>query len=93
MLFCLPRFQKGLGMLIRLTVIAACLAWGVCSAKAGSLDDAEFERRHSLLQPNEEEPWRTIPWKISVLDAQRASIEEGKPIFIWAMDGHPLGCT
>jgi len=28
-----------------------------------------------------------------VLDAQAAATREGKPIFIWAMDGHPLGCT
>jgi len=28
-----------------------------------------------------------------VLDAQAAAAREGKPIFIWAMDGHPLGCT
>ena len=34
-----------------------------------------------------------IPWKISLREAQRAAVSEKKPIFIWAMDGHPLGCT
>lgn len=38
-------------------------------------------------------PWRSIPWELDLLEAQRKAVEESKPIFIWAMDGHPLGCT
>lgn len=59
---------------------------------AAELSDADFERLHKELQPGDE-PWLTIPWKISVLNAQQAAVKENKPIFIWAMDGHPLGCT
>ncbi len=63
-------------------------------ASLGSeLTDAEFRRLHAELQPAPDEPWRTIPWKIALLDAQRTAAKEKKPIFIWAMDGHPLGCT
>ncbi len=60
---------------------------------AGDLTEAEFQRLHAELQPAPDEPWRTIPWKIALLDAQRTAAKEKKPIFIWAMDGHPLGCT
>jgi len=60
---------------------------------AFALTDAEFRKLHRELQPNPKATWRTIPWKTSVLDAQTAATREGKPIFIWAMDGHPLGCT
>ncbi|HAD59698.1 MAG TPA: hypothetical protein DCG12_10675 [Planctomycetaceae bacterium] len=45
------------------------------------------------LTPPADEPWRSIPWKIDVLDGQRTASAENKPLFIWAMDGHPLGCT
>ena len=45
------------------------------------------------LQPEPDALWRTIPWKTSLLDAQNAAAQQNKPIFIWAMDGHPLGCT
>ncbi|MEM7559432.1 MAG: hypothetical protein AAF394_09930 [Planctomycetota bacterium] len=45
------------------------------------------------LQPKSDALWRTIPWKTSLLEAQKAAAKENKPIFIWAMDGHPLGCT
>jgi hypothetical protein len=57
------------------------------------LTEKEFDRLHAELQPAADAPWRSIPWKISLLEAQAASAREGKPIFIWAMDGHPLGCT
>ena len=60
---------------------------------AGELTEAEFRRLHRQLQPASDEPWRTIPWKIALLNAQQTAAKEKKPIFIWAMDGHPLGCT
>lgn len=57
------------------------------------LSKAEFEELHAQLQPPRDEAWRTIPWKVSLLEAQTAAAREQKPLFIWAMDGHPLGCT
>ena len=69
---------------------------GIClavAAHAQGLDDAEFARLHKLLRPTDDASWREIPWRISLLDAQRQAVDENKPIFIWAMDGHPLGCT
>lgn len=62
------------------------------TARAAELSDTEFKRLHAELQPGDS-PWLTIPWKISVLNAQQSAAKEDKPIFIWAMDGHPLGCT
>ncbi len=56
------------------------------------LSEERFHQLHAELQPGNE-PWLTIPWKIKLLDAQAAAARDGKPIFIWAMDGHPLGCT
>jgi hypothetical protein len=62
-------------------------------AATGILTLGEFETLHRELQPTGTEAWRTIPWKTAMLDAQATAAKEGKPIFIWAMDGHPLGCT
>ena len=69
------------------------LVFGLLVTSALGLTEAEFQKLHRELQPNLKATWRTIPWKTSVLDAQAAAAREGKPIFIWAMDGHPLGCT
>ena len=83
-------------MLFKLTsclaVLSATLLSAAGTSSAAELSDDEFERLHAELQPGDE-PWLTIPWKISVLNAQQIAVKEDKPIFIWAMDGHPLGCT
>ena len=52
----------------------------------------EFERLHRALQPPAGELWRTVAWKTDLLEARAAAVREGKPLFIWAMDGSPLGC-
>ena len=76
------------------TLIVAACAWHPPTVLADDgLTEAEFEDLHKSLKPTGDEPWRTIPWRVSVLDAQRAAAAQQKPIFIWAMDGHPLGCT
>ena len=63
------------------------------TAVPAPITEKEFRTLHEQLKPAADEPWRTIPWKISLLDAQRIAAQQKKPIFIWAMDGHPLGCT
>ena len=60
---------------------------------AEELSDQRCKDLLTQLQPGEDAVWRTIPWKLSVLDARREALQQDKPIFIWAMDGHPLGCT
>ena len=63
------------------------------SSAAEDLTEQRFRQLHKQLQPAADELWRTIPWRTSLLEAQRRAVTEKKPIFIWAMDGHPLGCT
>ena len=57
------------------------------------LNEVKFQQLHQSLQTSADEPWRQIPWEISLLNAQNSAAKSQKPIFIWAMDGHPLGCT
>ena len=52
----------------------------------------DFEKLHKELQPPKGEAWLSIPWKTSLLEARDAALEQKKPILIWSMDGHPLGC-
>lgn len=76
-------------------VLVSCLGLFSQSSQlqAAELTEAEFRTLHAELQQEVNAPWRSIPWKISLLEAQAAAAEQQKPIFIWAMDGHPLGCT
>ncbi|MEM9015751.1 MAG: hypothetical protein AAGC68_01970 [Verrucomicrobiota bacterium] len=58
-----------------------------------ALTPSSFNHLFEEIQPPEDATWRSIPWKTSLLDAQAEAARDGKPLFIWAMDGHPLGCT
>ena len=58
------------------------------------VDVAEFERLHAAINPRPEEMrWTQIPWETDLWPARRQSREAGKPIFMWAMNGNPLGCV
>ncbi len=37
--------------------------------------------------------WQEIRWETDLRDACAATAEQGRPIFLWAMNGNPLGCT
>ena len=34
-----------------------------------------------------------IPWRTNLMQARAESQRTGKPLFLWVMDGNPLGCT
>jgi hypothetical protein len=54
---------------------------------------AQFEKIQSLVKPAEEAKWEQIPWMASLWQARIKAAKEGKPILLWEMDGHPLGCV
>ena len=54
---------------------------------------AEFEKLHKSLRPKSGQRWESIPWKTNLLEARALANDQGKPIFIWSMNGNPLGCT
>lgn len=62
---------------------------------AASAEDADrFRRLHELIVPHEDElAWTRVDWRTDLWEARRTAAKHGKPIFLWEMDGHPLGCT
>ena len=49
---------------------------------------------HALIKPQAaEEAWSKVPWMTSLWEARQKAAAAGKPILLWEMDGHPLGCT
>lgn len=51
-----------------------------------------FRKLHDELRPRRDELWRSIPWKTSLLEARDLAVRERKPLFMWSMNGSPLGC-
>ena len=58
------------------------------------LTDANMDdwRRHILPDESEME-WRKIPWLPTLAEGILKASEESKPVLLWTMNGHPLGCT
>ncbi|MSR46215.1 MAG: hypothetical protein EXS13_03975 [Planctomycetes bacterium] len=53
----------------------------------------EVAKLHRALIPKRDEPWQTIPWQVDLLAAREEAIRTKRPLFLWAMNGHPLGCV
>jgi len=54
----------------------------------------QFDRLAALVRPDPgEEKWAEVNWQTSLWEARQKAAKEGKPILLWEMDGHPLGCT
>ncbi len=64
------------------------LAVGAVSAQA-TLD----ERVDALLPSAEEDRWLDIAWRTDLMKACAEANEVGKPMFMWMMNGNPLGAT
>jgi hypothetical protein len=53
-----------------------------------------LEEMRALVLPSEgESAWREVGWLDSFGDAVVRARAEGRPIFLWAMNGHPLACV
>ena len=73
----------------------ARILMAVWLAAAGALQAQEPPKDFTALHAQlcKKEKWETVPWKSDLHETRAASVKEGKPIFIWAMDGQTLGCT
>jgi len=72
----------------------ACLAAAPAFAVEPIRETKDFDKIHALIRPGaDDEKWNEIPWLSSLWQARTKAAAEGKPILLWEMDGHPLGCV
>lgn len=78
----------------RLLALLAALTLPAGAHAAGpAVSDAEFADLLATVRPRAgEDKFATIPWMTSLWEARQRAAAEGKPILLWEMDGHPLGC-
>ena len=69
-------------------ILGLVLAAGAVSAQ-GTLE----ERVDRLLPSAEEDRFLEIDWQTDLLEARAEANEVGKPMFMWMMNGNPLGAT
>ena len=70
--------------------IAALFPSGALSDPGDSL--AARWRDH-VMPTAEETAWEAVPWIPSLAGGVLAAQEAHKPLLLWVMNGHPLGCT
>lgn len=70
-----------------LAILAACAL--VPGLQSPSLD----QRVASVLPTAAEDAWLKIPWRVDLFQARQDAADQRKPIFLWTMNGHPLGTT
>lgn len=58
------------------------------------LISADLDAKIASVRPTgAEEKWLSVPWRTNLMHARQEAQEAGKPLFLWVMNGHPLGCT
>ena len=68
-------------------------AW-VYGQNAPSPTGSSIEQKvASMLPSKDEDRWTEIPWRTDLAQARSEAARLGKPLFLWVMDGHPLGFT
>jgi len=61
---------------------------------AARLSPAQLAAWHDYLMPTAEETaFESLPWRSTFADGLRDADAVGKPLLLWVMNGHPLGCT
>ncbi len=72
------------------------LFWGCATVvPSGFLltEDSYASVREQILPKQSELAWTQIPWRPSFREGVAEAEVQGKPVLLWVMIGHPLGCT
>lgn len=70
------------------------ILWIVCWSLVGVvIGDEEEDLVSEILPSADESTWLQIDWKTDLWEAREEAARLGKPIYLWEMDGHPLGCV
>jgi hypothetical protein len=69
-------------------VVALALGVALTAAPAEERDEAWALQRLRLIKRSDTEGWKKVPWAGSLLAARRASQMEGRPLFLFTLDGN-----
>ena len=60
--------------------------------KSAPIPADQFDKLRALIKPKPG-GYDDIPWMTDLWEARKKAAAEGKPLFVWVGDGHPLGWT
>ena len=82
--------------LIKTLFIVSPLFFGATQSSLASepIAPGQVSKFQALIKPQPgEDRWAAIPWLTDMWQARQIAARQGRPILLWEMDGHPLGCT
>ena len=80
------------GFLFLITAMLLALSFPT-QTDSVQLDGHDLDAWARAVLPGAEEAWLTIPWHATLHEGLRAAGQQQKPLLLWLMNGHPLGCT
>ena len=91
------RLRKPLGFTMAAAIVGTLVGVPTRQAPAQEkepvgLSKAGFDTLHKELT-SVKEPWLSLPWQLSLLEARTQAVKENKPIYMLCRSGHPLGCV
>jgi hypothetical protein len=88
----MSRYLISVSLLLSSLLIAALATIGVpvAAVESGQSLDAKIS---SVLPSREEDRWLTIPWRTNAMQARLEAQNLNRPMFLWIMNGNPMGCT
>lgn len=68
--------------------------WAQDQSKSLTLTDQQMEAWKTHIKPTGKElAWKKIAWLPDLKSGIEKAAQTGKPVLLWTMNGHPLGCT
>ena len=77
-------------------MLSSLLAFVVSGTVEGPWEPTATNYKNLLtaIRPSEKEnSWKSIGWRNQFWPAVQEAKALGRPILLWTMNGHPLGCT
>lgn len=76
-----------------MVVLVLWLSFGLVTHAAEPIASGQFDKLRAVIRPQVgEDQWAAISWRTDLWEARKQAAAQGKPILLWEMDGHPLGC-
>ena len=75
-------------------MVASALLVSMLVGDVPKVDASNLQRWLEYLAPARQEvQYEELPWRPTFWEAVTEAARTDKPILLWAMNGHPLGCT
>ena len=77
-----------------LVLAAATVTAAPTKVQAPALTAETYGHWQGLIRPSVDDlRFEEVPWRPSLSAAMREAQAADKPVLLWAMNGHPLGCV